>query len=148
MELTTEQYAEICSILTEVLSGHPMPAGPRAQLIEVLNKASPKKRASIIADMKRGYRMFSILPDPQSEKMERLLMERGLPSLRVLAEMSAEAPVPTVASVLKKGRIESELEHEVVDNELGDTTSDLTDDQRMQLGDMMEEFSKRARHDD
>jgi hypothetical protein len=92
MDLRPEQYVEICSIFTEVMSGHPMATHAKQQLLAAITESRPEQIASRIAKLKIGFAQMQWLPPQQVEKLEALLVARGLPNLESLVQAARSYP--------------------------------------------------------
>jgi hypothetical protein len=141
--IAPEQYATAFSLVMEEIGGQKMPLSATNTLSAELARAGKTQRKEMIGGMRKLISELEALPADRLHKINALLAEKGLPRLAMFAgdyESEQQAILP---AVLARGIILTEEECRAVEDELDDMTSDLTDDQRVQLGEMINQFYDR-----
>lgn len=133
MRFTTEQLYDIFAALAYGIGKTDLPAFP----------SGVKTKAGDRAGLKDGINDLLHMSDCFDYRTWRAIDERlaakGLPSLETLQVLLTRKHL----KILKRGRIRNEEEYYLVQNLLGDLTSDLTDAQRIALERMTLEFGQR-----
>ena len=143
MTLTPEQLVSVYAIVTGEMFGQ-VPsreflAGLRAALEGSPRRAREETTRGVVEMLSEATQ----LADERLAKIDAALADIGLPGLQAVVDEFEKVELSLVPSVLSRGRIISEAECEAVTRALDDMTWVLTDDQRVQLGTMLNRYEDR-----
>jgi bacterioferritin (cytochrome b1) len=144
MNLTPHQYAIVFAMTMEVIGGTRIPNRAIEELQRELAHANTAKRKSILESLSEMMGIADMKMSAADRiRIDASLAEQGLPAYTELADYFERGQNAILPRVLSRGSISDEEEMGVVTKELGDLTSDLTEEQRIRLGDMINRYESR-----
>jgi hypothetical protein len=143
MTLTARQYAVAFSVVMGEIGG--LPPNPAAvdTLESMIATAKGSKKKEVLSGIGRMISDAGMMPLERRSRVNAILAEKGVPTLEALADLFDRAHEAILRSIPARGSILDDEECRLVERELGDGTSDLTDAQRRTLGEMINKFEGR-----
>jgi hypothetical protein len=143
MKLTPRQYAVAFTAIMGEISGRAPDSAAMATFESMIAAAPKSGKKEMLSSIRRLVSEAQLMSLEQCARVDAVFAKEGMPTLDVLADFFDGVHEAIVPTILARGSILDDEEARVVERALGDMTSDLTHEQRINLGEMINKFEGR-----